>query len=121
MLNSIRKDYKTISQKNTPLTTFRDISKQNSVERKGMAGTDATTAMMTPLDSAKIGNGKNYEIQTINIFLDLNDDEHTDENIPVEQDDFHNPNPSQKFNVKFVASTKHTAFSRRSLSISEKK
>lgn len=86
-----------------------------------MAGTDATTAMMTPLDSAKIGNGKNYEIQTINIFLDLNDDEHTDENIPVEQDDFHNPNPSQKFNVKFVASTKHTAFSRRSLSISEKK
>jgi hypothetical protein len=60
-----------------------------------MYGTDATTRIMTALDSAKTnGNGKDYNIQTVKIYLTLNDEDHIDENVPQEQSDFENPNPS---------------------------
>lgn len=89
MLNSIRNDFG--STKNTPLTTFR-------TKMSGRDGTGQSTQMMTPLDSAKLKGA----VQTVQVFLDLNDEEHLTENVPQEEADIENPNPSSRLKVKFV-------------------
>ena len=57
-------------------------------------------------------------MQTVRIFLDS---DQIDENVPEDSEDFENPNPSSRLTSRFVGSTRNSTFTRKNLSISEKK
>jgi hypothetical protein len=55
--------------------------------------------MMTPLDSTRLaGKQRPFDVRTIEIHLDINEEDMVDENIPLEEDDIVKSNPSVRIN-----------------------